>query len=77
MPFEDVLGVASSDGYSSIVVPGSGEANFDTFEANPFEVRRMLYGVLCVPNYPNITLNTLIVLITRRTSVIPISPMTL
>jgi len=31
-PYEDFLGLGLTTGYSSIVVPGSGEANFDTFE---------------------------------------------
>ena len=36
-PYEDVLGIGNSLGFSSIVVPGSGEANYDLFEADPFE----------------------------------------
>ena len=35
-PFEDVLCIGHSHGISSIVVPGSGEPNFDTFENNPY-----------------------------------------
>eukprot|EP00388_Colpodella_angusta_P004398 GDKJ01014554.1.p1 GENE.GDKJ01014554.1~~GDKJ01014554.1.p1 ORF type:complete len:379 (-),score=53.33 GDKJ01014554.1:80-1216(-) len=36
-PFEDVLGIGHSNGFSSIIIPGSGEANPDFFYANPHE----------------------------------------
>lgn len=35
-PLEDFLCIGHTNGISSIVVPGSGEANYDSFEANPF-----------------------------------------
>lgn len=35
-PFEDVLAIGHSHGVSTIIVPGSGEPNFDSFEINPF-----------------------------------------
>tara|TARA_B110000285_G_C15071968_1_gene588478 strand:+ start:1165 stop:1590 length:426 start_codon:yes stop_codon:yes gene_type:complete len=31
------MGIVHDNGYASILVPGAGQANFDAFEANPFE----------------------------------------
>lgn len=39
-PYEDVLSIGHSTGWSSILVPGSGEPNFDTWVANPFETSK-------------------------------------
>ncbi|XP_050078866.1 WD repeat-containing protein 46 [Anopheles maculipalpis] len=38
-PYEDILGVGTAKGFASLIVPGSGEPNFDTFEANPYQSR--------------------------------------
>ncbi|KAK7052348.1 WD-repeats-region domain-containing protein [Favolaschia claudopus] len=39
-PFQDVLTIGHAAGLSSILVPGVGEPNFDSSEADPFENRK-------------------------------------
>jgi len=39
-PYEDVCGIGHSGGFSSIVVPGVGEANFDSMRDNMFQDKK-------------------------------------
>ncbi|KAF9218470.1 BING4CT-domain-containing protein [Gyrodon lividus] len=39
-PFQDILMIGHNAGLSSILAPGSGEPNFDSTEADPFEDKR-------------------------------------
>ncbi|KAL9270200.1 putative U3 small nucleolar RNA-associated protein 7 [Drosera capensis] len=39
-PYDDALGIGHSMGWSSILIPGSGEPNFDSWVANPYETTK-------------------------------------
>lgn len=39
-PYQDIVAVGHLKGFGSLIVPGAGQANFDSFEANPFETKK-------------------------------------
>lgn len=40
VPYQDVLAIGHAEGLSTILVPGAGEPNFDSFVANPYQTKK-------------------------------------